>query len=204
METIKERFAHQLNDQEEVVEKVAESVVNEDQGVEEYQLIFSKYDRISATEFKLKRMEDYVSWQRDMLRCYVDSFLIDDCIAGERVMVYCKDHQFKEKKKGKGKLKATFYITKESGEVLDIHQLTLLKAHKSNINKILDAHIYLLEMALEGHLNDPFSDDSPLKKFGALLDKPNVVKSTISMIQEIKNLRSEVKNNENQSADQEI
>lgn len=162
------------------------------EGVQAYQLIFSKYKKISDTEFKLRKLDDYVKWQQDMLRCYTDSFLIDDSIAGEKVFIYCKEHQFKEKsKKGKGKLKATFVIKNEENAVLGIHHLTLNKVHKNNVNKILDGHIYLLEMALEGYLNDPFDEESSLEKFGRLLAKKNIVKATKTMIEEIKKIRSE-------------
>lgn len=162
------------------------------EGVQAYELIFSKYKKISDTEFKLKRLDDYVKWQQDMLRCYTDSFLIDDSIAGEEVFIYCTDHQFKEKsKKGKGKLRATFVIKNGEGLILGRHNLVLHKVHKNNVNKVIDGHIFLLEMALEGYLNDPFKEDSSLEKFGRLLAKKNVVTATKQLIKEIKNIRTE-------------
>ena len=146
----------------------------------EYELIFSKYPTVDSLAFKQKRLVDYVAWQRDMLRMYTDSFLAG--VAGlADADVYCIDNSFDMKAKGKGKLKATFLIKKD-GEVVGKHRLVLNKVKETDMHRIIDAHIFLLEMALFGNTADYKNEEGPLHKFCKAINRPELLASTLELL----------------------
>lgn len=166
----------------------------------EYELIFSKYPTVDSLAFKQKTMHDYVGWQRDMIRIYTDSFLADVSALPE-VDVYCIDHSFKETKRGKGKLKATF-VLKVNGEEVSRHRLVLNKLRTENENRIIDAHIYLLEMALIGNKADHKDENGPLHKFCSILSHNDLLKSTTELIDAILVMKTDGTIVENQKVDE--
>lgn len=155
----------------------------------EYQLIFSKYPTLNSLACKYKRMVDYVAWQRDMLRIYTDSYLADVATLPQ-AEIYCSEHDFDMKNKGKGKLKAVFII-KKGREVLDKHRLVLNKVKAIDVHRIIDTHIYLLEMALHGKEEDYKNEEGPLHKFCKVINRPELLKTTVELIDAIKEMKTD-------------
>lgn len=153
----------------------------------EYELIFDKYPTLQSLEFKQKRMIDYVGWQRDMIRLYTDSHLAETS-ALPNADIYCIENSFDIKAKGKGKLKAKFVI-KSDGETVDEHKLVLNKVDSSDINRIIDAHIFLLEMALFGNTSDYKDEKGPLHKFCMTINRPEVLTSTVKLLDAIADMK---------------
>lgn len=168
-----------------------EAIQNENKEIEpvEYELIFSKYPTVDSLAFKQKTLVDYVGWQRDMIRIYTDSHLAE-VSALEDADIYCIDNSFTLKKKGKGKLKATFLI-KSNGEVVGKHRLVLNKVREADINKLIDAHIFLLEMALFGKSADYNNEDGPLHKFCRTINRPELLASTKDLLKAIEEMKAD-------------
>lgn len=169
------------------VERIQQEEAENDIEPVEYELIFSKYPTLDSLAFKQKLIEDYNNWQRDMLRLYTDSHLAATSAMPE-AEVYCVDHSFNIKKKGKGKLKATFII-KEGKEEVGRHRLVLNKVKVSDIHPIIDGHMYLLEMALKGNKEDFRNEDGNLHKFCNTIQRPQLLATTLELLNAIEEMK---------------
>ena len=198
MKSVTKKINNELT-KKELKEKLKDSQLQEEKEEHHrYELIFNKYQTIKDTAFKFRKAEDHMQWQKDMLRCYTDSFLVDDSIAGKRVYVICNDHQFKMKnqKKQRGNLKATFKIYDENDNILDIHHIKILKVHQARIHQIIDTHMLLLELALSGYFADEENEseeESLLEKIEKVTGNHESVQAARDFIKEIKQLREEAK-----------
>lgn len=170
-----------------MLDRIMKEDVDEEKPVT-YELILKKYPTVDSLRFKNKQLSEYGNWQKDMIRIFTDSVLADVAALPE-AEVYCTDHTFKLKNKGKGKLSADFLIKDTKQNQGYLHRLILNKVPASSVGMLIDAHMFLLEVALFGNTIDLEDENNPFKKFCNVTRQPKVWESTKELITKIKEMK---------------